>query len=65
MKNKKIIILITIIIIAPILILFSIWNGNFSGPSRNVIGMIVFAIYLFTMIYSIGFIHRKKNGNNK
>ena len=61
MKNKKIIIIITIIVIAPILVLLSIFNGNFSGEARNAMGMIGFAIYIVTMVYSIWFIRNKKN----
>ena len=65
MKNKKIIILIIIIMIAPILIFFSIWNKNLSWETRNAMGMIGFAIYIFTMIYSIWFIRSIKNKKSK
>jgi len=60
MKNKKIIILIIIITIAPILVLLSIFNGHFSGETRNAMGMIGFAMYIAAMIYSLWFIRSKK-----
>lgn len=64
MKKNKIIILIMLIIIitiAPLLILASIYTGKFSGSTRNVLGMITFAIYAFAMIYSIWFLRSRKN----
>ena len=62
MKNKKttkLIILIIIILIAPLLILAIIYNGKFSGSTRNAMGMIIFAIYAFAMIYSIWFLRSR------
>ena len=63
MKKKKIIILIMLIIIimiAPLLILANIYNEKFSGSTRNAMGMIIFAIYAFAMIYSIWFLRSRK-----
>jgi len=64
MKNKKIIMLIIIIAIAPILVLLSIFNENFNSATRNIVGMIGFAIYIAAMIYSIWLVRSKKNKNN-
>ena len=64
MKNKKIIILIIIIAIAPILVLLSIFNEHFNSATRNLVGMIGFAIYIAAMIYSIWLVRSKKNKNN-
>ena len=61
MKNKKIIILIIIITIAPILVLLSIFNESFNSQTRNTMGMIGFGIYVAAMVYSIGLVRSKKN----
>jgi len=61
MKNKKIIILIIIIMFAPLLILASALTGKFSGSTGKLMGVIEIAIYIFAMIYSVWFIRSKKN----
>lgn len=61
MKNKKIFILIIIILVLPILIVASAFTGKFSGPTRNVISTIGIVIYVVAMIYSLWFIRSKKN----